>query len=121
MIDIALDQSTSDLKFSNFDFSLFDGIDQISQNLFIRLKFVLGEWFLDITQGIPYYEDIFKKNPNQIIIENVFKQEIVSTRGVEEILSFEADFNREKRIFYVNFSVRVVSGEQLEQEFELPV
>lgn len=121
MIDIALEQSSSDLSFNQFDFSLVDGIDQIRQNLFIRLKFILGEWFLDINEGVPYYEDIFLKNPNQIIVENVFKQEIINTRGIEEILTFESDFNREKRIFYVNFSVRTISGQELEQEFELPV
>lgn len=121
MIDIGIDQSNGDISFSSFDFRLVDGVDQISQNLYIRLKFVLGEWFLDINQGVPYYEDIFKKNQNQIIIENVFKQEIVNTRGIEEILFFESDFNREKRIFYVSFRVKTISGDALNQEFELPV
>lgn len=121
MIDFALDPLTNDLVFEDFDFALVDDTRQIMQNLAIRLRFVLGEWFLDITQGIAYYEDVFRKNPNQIQIESIIKQEIVSTRGVVELTSFEADFNKRTRIFSVRFSARTISGEDLQKELELPV
>ena len=121
MIDFALDPKTNDLVFTDYDFALVDDTRQIMQNLAIRLRFVLGEWFLDITQGIAYYEDIFRKNPNQIQIESALKQEIVNTRGIVEITSFEADFDKRKRIFSVKFSARSISGEDLLKELELPV
>ena len=50
MIDFALDPKTNDLVFTDYDFALVDDTRQIMQNLAIRLRFVLGEWFLDITQ-----------------------------------------------------------------------
>lgn len=121
MIDIALNPISNDLVFSSFDLQLIDDTRQIMQNLAIRLRFVLGEWFLDITQGIPYYEEIFIKNPNQIQIESILKQEIVQTRGIVELISFEADFDKRRRIFSVKFSARSISGEELQKELELPV
>lgn len=121
MIDIALNPVTNDLVIQDFDFALIDDVPQIMQNLAIRLRFVLGEWFLDITQGIPYYEEIFIKNPNQIQIESVIKQEIVQTRGIVELTSFEADFDKRRRIFSIRFGARSISGEELLKEMELPV
>lgn len=121
MIDFALEQKTPDLIFTNFDFQLYDDTNQIMQNLGIRLRFILGEWFLDITQGIPYYEEVFIKAPNQIQIESIIMREIVTTRGILEIISFESDFDTRKRIYSVKFSARSISGETLLQEFELPV
>lgn len=121
MIDFQLDQVTNDLVFTDYDFHLVDEVNQIMQNLAIRLRFVLGEWYLDITQGIPYYEVFFKKAPNQIQIESILKQEIVNTRGILELTSFESDFDQRRRIYSVKFSARSISGENLVKEMELPV
>lgn len=121
MIDFALEQITNDLIFQDFDFQLFDDTNQIMQNLAIRLRFVLGEWFLDLTQGVPYFEVFFKKAPNQIQIESILKEEIVNTRGIVELTSFESDFDARKRIYSVKFSARSISGEDLLKELEIPV
>lgn len=121
MIDFALNPLTNDLVFQNFDFDLVDDTRQIMQNLAIRLRFVLGEWFLDITEGIPYFEEFFIKAPNQIQIESALKQEIVTTRGILEITSFQSNFDTRKRIYSVQFSVRSISGEELQKELEIPV
>lgn len=121
MIDIELDPITNDLVFSDFDFQLIDDTKQIMQNLAIRLRFVLGEWYLDITQGIPYFQSFFKKSPNQIQIESILKTEIVTTRGILELTSFDANFDPRLRIFSVKFSARAISGEELLKELELPV
>lgn len=121
MIDIALDPLTNDLVFTDFDFALVDDTRQIMQNLAIRLRFVLNEWFLDVTQGIPYFEFFFVKAPNQIQIESILKEEIVNTRGIVEITSFSADFNIRTRVYSVRFGARSISGEELLKELELPV
>lgn len=121
MIDFALDQKTNDLIFEEFDFQLFDGLEQVGQNLGIRLRFFLGEWFLDITQGVAYYQEVFLKAPNLIQVESIIKQEIVDTRGVEELITYESDFNSRTRTYFVKFQARATGGETLLQELELPV
>lgn len=121
MIDIELDPISNDLVFTGFDFRLIDNVGQIMQNLSIRLRFVLAEWFLDITQGIPYFEFFFIKAPNLIQIESILKQEIVTTRGILELISFTSNYESRRRIFSVRFSARAISGETLLKEMELPV
>lgn len=119
MIDFALDPKTGDLVFEDFDFALVGGVDQIAQNLAIRLRFIQGEWFLNILAGIPYYQYFFVKNPNQIQVETFLKDEISNTDGIIDITSFSSDFDGINRKFTVNFGCRSVDG-NLEMEQILP-
>ena len=119
MIDLALDPKTGDLLIVDFDMQLITGIDQIAQNLAIRLRFMFGEWFLNTLIGIPYYQYFFIKNPNQIQVETFLKDEISNTRGVEEITSFSSDFDGVTRKFSVDFACRAVD-ETLQMELDLP-
>lgn len=121
MIDLKLVPQTNDLQFTTFDFSLVDGLEQIAQNLAIRLRFFLGEWYLNITEGVPYYEFILIKNPIQIQVESILKQEILDTKDVLELTGFTSSFDKAKRIFSVRFSCLCISGEELTKEMELPV
>ena len=120
MIDIGLNEQTHDLEIVNFDMVLIDNSLQIAQNLLIRLRFILAEWYLDITQGVPYYEDFFIKAPNEIRIESVLKEEIMNTRGIAEILDFESDFDATNRVYAVKFRARTFSGEIIAIDQELP-
>jgi len=111
MIDLALDPTTGDLLIENFDAQLVRGIDQIAQNLTIRLRFILGEWYLNILAGLPYYQYIFIKDPNQIQVETFITEEIANTNGVQEITEFSSDFDGISRRFSVNFSCITVDGD----------
>ncbi len=121
MIDIELDPITNDLVFREFDFDLVDDVEQIMQNLAIRLRFFLGEWYLNITVGLPYYQLFFIKAPNEIQIESVLKEEIVTTRGIAELTSFSSNFDSRRRIFTVRFGARTTTNEELLKEMEIPV
>lgn len=118
MQDIELNDD-GDLMIRNYDLSLVEGIDQITQNLAIRLRFFLNDWFLDVTAGIPYYEDIFIKAPNRIRIESVLKDEIVSTDGINEIISFSSEFNSNLRKFSVSFTAETDEG-TIDLEVNIP-
>lgn len=118
MIDLQLNNEV-DLLVSNFDLHLIDGVDEITQHLAIRLRFFTNDWFLDITAGIPYYEDFFIKNPNRIRIESILKDEILETRGISEITSFSSDFTAQSRRFSVVFSA-LADQTPINIELELP-
>lgn len=119
MIDMALDPKTGDLLLVEAGAQLVQDVDQIAQNLAIRLRFIRGEWYLNILAGVPYYEYFFIKDPNQIQIESFLKDEIANTRGVEQITFFSSDYRAQNRQFSVKFSCQTVSGE-IEIDQELP-
>ena len=109
MQDIELNDD-GDLMIRNYDLSILDGVDQITQNLAIRLRFFTNDWYLDTRAGIPYYEDVFVKAPNRIRIESLLKDEIINTVGINEILSFASEFNSNLREFSVSFTADTDEG-----------
>lgn len=78
--DLTLDGS--DLKFATEE-------DIVKQRLTIRLQFLLEEWFLDATAGLPYTQFIFKQGSSIDIIYSLFRQHILATEGVESIEKLE--------------------------------
>jgi len=123
MIDIALDPLTHDWPTpsisNNYDLPLVDGIEQISQNLNIRLRFFNGEWYLNTLVGVPYFQYFFIKNPNRIQVETFLKDTIIDTPGVTELTKFASDFDGKTRLFSVNFSAATESGD-VQIEAQLP-
>jgi hypothetical protein len=119
MIDLALDTTTNDLLITGFDLSFVDNIEQIAQTLNIRMRFFLAEWYLDTLAGIPYYQYIFIKNPNQIQVDSFLQNEISSTVGVTDITSYSSAYDGASREYSVTFSASTISG-NLEMEIALP-
>lgn len=81
-IDLMLD-SAHDLALSRGnDAVLVDGQKQIAQQIEITLLTFLGEWFLDTSFGVPYFESILVKAPNRAEIESIIRAKIRDVPGV---------------------------------------
>lgn len=118
MSDLRLN-ALGDLDIVNGDLRLTQGSDAIRQHILQRLRTFLGEWFLDISVGVPYYQSILVKNPNFAIVEPLLKDTILTTPGVIELLSFELDYISETRKLFLRFNARtanetLVFAEELE-------
>jgi hypothetical protein len=106
MIDFKLTDN-GDLDMSGTDLLFVTDINQLAQNLKIRLQTFLEEWFLDQTIGLPYFQEIFVKNPNETFITNYIKKVIKETQGVIKILAFSFEYindepqKRELKISFV--------------------
>lgn len=60
MLDLALNAKTHDLAF-NGDVMFIDDVERVAQQIKIQLLTFLGEWFLDVTHGVPYLEYVLVK------------------------------------------------------------
>lgn len=106
-----LELASGDLKVTSGDFSLIDGAYQVAQAVEIRLKALRGEWFLDQTFGVAYFDGILgKKMVNKSEIDSVVKAEILKVDGVNIILAFESSFDRAPRIYNVSFTADTIYG-----------
>lgn len=110
-IDLLLDQLTYDLKIGKQDLSLATESDELAQHLGIRLRFIQGEWFLDTTTGIPFFESIWIKNPDINFVDDVLKSAILETDGVTELIEFESTFDNLQRTYTVTFKANTIYGE----------
>lgn len=108
--DLLLDD-TGDLALSGGDLVLVSDLAAIEQEISIRLQFLRGEWFLDTTAGLPYFQNILVKSPNLAAIKTLFTNEILSSAGVKALLSLVLDFDRKARVLTVTFSVSTDLGQ----------
>lgn len=110
MFDLQLEDTTMNLDLSTgFGFALTADLSKyVSQKLRIALRIFKGEYFLNNTLGLPYIEEIFRKDPNIDFIEDLYKSKIASIYGVEEITFFELLADTLTRDFVVNFTVKLI-------------
>jgi hypothetical protein len=109
--DLELAIDTHDLSGRNpLDLSLVRGIDSVAQQIKIRLLTFLGEWFLDVRAGVPYFESILVKNPDRLIVEGLFREQIEGVPEVQEIESLTLAFDSLRRELSVTFRARTTVG-----------
>lgn len=112
MSDIKLTAS-GDLDLSGHRLNLATGEEAIEQQLKLRLRFFLGEHFLDRRLGIPYYRDILIKNPNLQLVRSLFKEAIETTPGIDSVDELQVSVNSRDRQLTVSFVATMDTGEEL--------
>jgi hypothetical protein len=112
--DIAIENNTFVLTSNNSD-------EEIRQRLLQALRFFLGEWFLDTTEGIPYFQTILVKGTPPDIIEAEFKSAILGVEGVASLNEFEPlEYEPATREMKVVFDVTTINGNNLSINEVLP-
>ena len=108
--DLAENIATGDLLLNNNDLMVIDNAERVAQQILITLRFWLGEWFLDTTQGVPYLEYILVKNPNENHIRQILTEAILSVEGVNTVDNMELDFDVRNRKMAVTYTVTTDYG-----------
>ena len=103
-----------DLRLTLGQITLVEDTDAIAQHMRNRLRFFLGEWFLDQRQGFPYFRDVLIKNPNRPSILSSLRRTIRQTPGIVAVDDLTLSVSPE-RVASVSFKARLDgSGEPLE-------
>ncbi len=110
MEDLKLDIAGDLALTSTGDLATVDGLDAVTQRLRFALQHFKGEWTLDEAFGVPWFQDVLKKNPNPVVIDAVLKQVILATPGVLALESLDLDWDRARRRLTVRFSALTTSG-----------
>lgn len=83
--------------------------ENVAQRLYIKLRTFQGEWFINTTYGVPYWQRILGiKQRGKAAIDLIMQTAILEEVGVKEIVSFNSTFNN--RQYSLEFQVRVVDG-----------
>lgn len=87
-----------------------DMVDRTTQRLYIRLKTLLGEWFLNESYGVPYLERILGHKPKKSTVDMILQTQIMLDPEVKQIISFSSTLTPQTRIYSCRFRVKVEDG-----------
>lgn len=108
--DLALSAASHDLLIIDGDLKLIDDAERIAQQIKITLQFWLGEWYLDISKGVPYLEHVLVKNPNMNHIRAIFREKILDVPGVTGVNKLQLSLDRKNRALSVSFEAETTAG-----------
>ena len=117
MITRALNEC-NDIFLNGNRISVNQDAEQVAQKVKTKLLFYQGEWFLDITVGVPYFQQVFVKPALIGTIESLIKSQIINTDGVSKLTSFSSNFDKSTRKMSVSFSALTIYGE-INQEISI--
>ena len=103
-------------------FFAFGSAEAVAQNIRTRLKLFLGEYFLDIREGTPWFDGnnvkgILGKRGNLAQKEAAIKRRILLAPGLSQMTSFEMDFDLAERRLSIKAGIISLSGEPADIEF----
>lgn len=75
-----------------------------------RFRFVKGEYFLDTRQGVPYFDVVFVKNPNLLLVRRVFRDVILSVQGIKRIIDLKTALVEKTRKLTFSFRAQADNG-----------
>ena len=87
---------------------LVDSPDTVAQAVQTRLGLIAGEWFLDTTEGTPYYTEILGKG-TYLTYDNAIQTRILGTPGVVSLVAYSSSVNG--RSLVVSATVDTIYGQ----------
>jgi hypothetical protein len=90
-------------------------LEYLSQKIRHAISIFQGEWFFDISRGIPYIpdEDI-QKTLHRRLVESRLQTTIMGVKGTKKLVRFETALNTQSRTLTINFAVTIDGGEIIE-------
>lgn len=107
-MDLKVDNLNNDLVVESGDLATVDGGDAIAQRIKDRLLTFNQEWFLDLSFGVPYYNNILIKNPRLDVVNAILKSEILKSQD-GTFLSFSIDLDSTRKMT-VSYELDTTSG-----------
>ena len=92
---------------SNKQLTILTDLDALKCKVEQRLRFFLGEWFLNTSDGIPYFQQIFEKPVNDGLIISLINNDLIQETDITSIDDVSIDFDRMNRNF--TYTATIVS------------
>ena len=78
--------------------------DSVAQKIKIRLKWLASEWRFDKSQGLPFKEGLFIKNPDIDSFEMAVMDKIFEVEDVVEVKDVSISYSPKERIGKIAFT-----------------
>lgn len=107
----AQNPTLGDLRISGSRFARLEELgDRVAQACNVRLRWWLGEWFLDRSRGVPYLTKLLKKGVGEGTVRAVLRKELLSVADVAQVARMDLSLDKRTRTMRVT-SVEIVTSE----------
>ena len=100
-----------DYTFGRRDLFYYD-TEAVAQAVKTRLLLLYSEWWEDITDGTPLFEQVlghrFRTDGRPTQVDLVFSERITTTQGVTEITFFDSGINPDTRGYWADITIKTV-------------
>jgi hypothetical protein len=118
-VDFKIDPTTGDLVIEGGQLQLSSGLEAVAQGIRLRFLAFQGEWFLDLENGVPYWQDILGQKYDQARVLQIFRQPLLATPGVARVISLTSEWDGTTRTLNVSWEVETSWGDTVEDS--LPI
>lgn len=87
-----------------------DQAEGVAQAVQTRLRLTLGEWFLDVTDGMPWNTQVLGKY-TQDQYDTAIRDRILGTTGVTEIIDYSSVVDSQARTLTVTATINTQYGQ----------
>lgn len=106
--------SNGDYTFGNGKYDFLVDIEAVPQAVQTKLKLFRGEWWEDLSEGLPFFQEIagqfIKSDEDKDIVTKLYCNRISDVPEFNSFLSVEADFDFEKRIYSLKADIDTTYG-----------
>jgi hypothetical protein len=106
-----------DLALGKEEFLTGYSAEEVAQNVVTRLKFFLGEWFLNTADGTDWFGSVLGKGSALASRESVIRRRILLTPGCAGMTAFSVTSDALTRELTVSASIVSTSGETADINF----
>ena len=92
--------------------------NSVSQKIRIRLLWFEGEWRWDTGEGLPYFSDLFIKNPDTDAFESLIRTKIFEVEEVTDVKDVEVNFDGRTRKAVIKYTA-LTDSETIKDEVTL--
>jgi len=110
MINLTIDSTTGDLNIDKRNLTVATEQEALAQLCETRLMMFKNDYFLDKTQGVPYITQVFVKSTDVALVDSFFKNILLTTPGVNSLISFSGEYDGKLRKYNVSFKVDTAGG-----------
>ena len=108
-MDIRTNVEDGKIMFQNGQiFTTLNRQDSLRQRLDIRIKTQKGTWFLNISYGIDWFNDVFSDTSTKSSVDALIQAEILKEELVADIVEFRSSVNNITREYRCDFKVKMV-------------
>lgn len=111
-MDIRTNVEDGKILFQNGQiFTTLNRQDSLRQRLDIRIKTQKYTWFLNLSYGIDWFNDVFSDTSTKSSTDALIQAEILKEALVSEIIEFTSSIDDKTRTYRCDFKVRLIDSQ----------